>query len=316
MGTFLMCISKPVSLPINLQETSLISTGNIVMISQGKRGVDNTYTLREGTVKPMPYPIRCRLTSRQGILRLELDKATYERAGLTGKPIPSPGRKHAKSRFAIDLNLRLPSMVRGRPLFNRMVYAFENALTDSVTWLFYDLRNPGMENDQAGPLMGHAPFVRSVSPDVVYMDGTVAPCLSGEIGQGDIMEATELLEWIRLAMLDSPRLRRDDRIDPYLCRYQIPDLTTTPHDEGERATTMNNGDQTQTPAPQEEAEVIDLVSLRWRGFIPAQFVTRVYSHIIKAYKGQSWAALCVDGFDGDSYTILTRDGTAMTWECE
>ena len=134
--------------------------------------------------------------------------------------------------------------------------------------------------------------------------------------RGDIMEATELLEWIRLAMLDSPRLRRDDRIDPYLCRYQIPDLTTAPLDEGKRATTTNNGDHTPRSAAQEEEEVIDLVSLRWRGFIPAQFVTQIYSQIVKASKGQSWAALCVDGFDGDSYSILSRDGTAMTWECE
>lgn len=34
-----------------------------------------------------------------GVLRLELGKDKYERTGLTGKPIRSGGRKHAKERF-------------------------------------------------------------------------------------------------------------------------------------------------------------------------------------------------------------------------
>jgi len=34
-----------------------------------------------------------------GTLRLELDKATYERVGLEGKPIQDLGRKHTKARY-------------------------------------------------------------------------------------------------------------------------------------------------------------------------------------------------------------------------
>ena len=35
----------------------------------------------------------------EGILKLELDRPTYERCGLVGKPIPDGGRKHAKARY-------------------------------------------------------------------------------------------------------------------------------------------------------------------------------------------------------------------------
>lgn len=38
-----------------------------------------------------------------GILRLELGKEVYERTGLTGKPIRSGGRKHAKERYRVSI---------------------------------------------------------------------------------------------------------------------------------------------------------------------------------------------------------------------
>jgi ribonuclease P/MRP protein subunit RPP40 len=58
-----------------------IKTGNILMISEGRSGSDNVYTLKDG------------------ILKLEIGKEVYERTGLTGKPIRSGGRKHAKERY-------------------------------------------------------------------------------------------------------------------------------------------------------------------------------------------------------------------------
>lgn len=58
-----------------------IKTGNIMMLSEGRAGVDNRFSLSEG------------------ILRLEVDKPTFEKAGLEGTPIPSEGRKHVKARY-------------------------------------------------------------------------------------------------------------------------------------------------------------------------------------------------------------------------
>ena len=53
------------------------------MLSEGRPGIDHIYSLFEG------------------ILRLEVDKATFERMGLEGKPSPSEGRKHVKARYGM-----------------------------------------------------------------------------------------------------------------------------------------------------------------------------------------------------------------------
>ena len=51
------------------------------MLSAGRPGLDNVYSLCEG------------------ILRLEVDKATYQRMTLDGTAIPNGGRKHVKTRY-------------------------------------------------------------------------------------------------------------------------------------------------------------------------------------------------------------------------
>ncbi|EDN03609.1 predicted protein [Histoplasma mississippiense (nom. inval.)] len=49
---------------------SVLVERDILLISEGRSGVDNVYTLHNG------------------VLRLELDKNSFERAGLDGKPNP------------------------------------------------------------------------------------------------------------------------------------------------------------------------------------------------------------------------------------
>lgn len=55
-----------------------IPPGNIMMLSEGKVGRENVYNLREG------------------ILTLHLDKESYERAGLVGKPDGAKGKRGTK----------------------------------------------------------------------------------------------------------------------------------------------------------------------------------------------------------------------------
>lgn len=259
------------------------------------------------------------LISKTGILRLELDKPTYERAGLSGRPIDSSNRKHTNSRYAIDLNLRLPSMVRGRPLFNRIVYAFENALVDTVTWLFYDLEHPSLNSNDSSPVREFAPFIYDLAPKVHEMEGLTIPSFTGDFSDEDSIEAVELLEWIQLAMLDSPRLRKNDSIDTYLCRYQIPDLShignSIPKDakingasEGEAGTLSHSAANS--------AEAVDLVRLHWHAFIPCNMITEVMTNLLKVLAPEDWFALRSQNFDGKSYTILKRNGSVMLWECE
>lgn len=58
--------------------------------------------------------------------------------------------------------------------------------------------------------------------------------------------ALERHEWLGLVALQSPRLRVDDEIDPYLSRYSVPD--------------------------RDSAVVSNVVVLQWSGFIPALWV--------------------------------------------
>ena len=56
----------------------------------------------------------------------------------------------------------------------------------------------------------------------------------------------ELLEWVGMLALRSPRIQPGSSVDPFLCRYVVP----------------GHG----------EASTRQLVCLKWRGFMPAEFV--------------------------------------------
>lgn len=53
-----------------------------MMLAEGRPLVDNVFSLYEG------------------VLRLELDRPTYERCGLQGNPIEDGGKKHQKARWS------------------------------------------------------------------------------------------------------------------------------------------------------------------------------------------------------------------------
>jgi ribonuclease P/MRP protein subunit RPP40 len=70
------------------------------MLSEGRAGIDNVYSLKEGR-----YPEF--LVSEQliqiviGILTLHLDKESYERAGIVGKPEGVKGTRGTKPRWSM-----------------------------------------------------------------------------------------------------------------------------------------------------------------------------------------------------------------------
>ena len=74
------------------------------MLSEGVAGEDNIFSLKDGMLDyPREYPSENRNEGSRpilpGILKLELDKESYERAGLVGKAVRSGGRKHVKARY-------------------------------------------------------------------------------------------------------------------------------------------------------------------------------------------------------------------------
>ena len=96
-----------------------------------------------------------------GVLRLLLNKETYERAGLVGTPSGTTGTKKAQNPLecvaassdwsssmltlaVVELSLRSPSMLHGKKAFERVVWAFKHVLTRPVSWLFCDLDPKGV----------------------------------------------------------------------------------------------------------------------------------------------------------------------------
>ena len=143
------------------------------MLSEGRSRVDNVFSLANGmqsssTGQIGSFVAHSCVTLPVGILRLELDKESYERAGLVGKAIRDAARKHIKTRYgsncyhhhqsvkdqlssvlAVEINLRLPSMLHGKKGFERIVWAFKNVLNSTVTWLFHDCE-VGRESSDEG----------------------------------------------------------------------------------------------------------------------------------------------------------------------
>ncbi|KAH8802061.1 ribonuclease P 40kDa subunit-domain-containing protein [Hyaloscypha sp. PMI_1271] len=180
-----------------------IKKGNILMLSEGRAGVDNVYSLKEG------------------ILTLHLDKESYERAGLVGKPEGVKGKRGTKPRWVVEINLRLPSMLHGKKGFDRIVYAFKNILTTPVTWLFHDLR----ATIAPDPLDAHFPTWRTVSPgasqSIKVKMPSIKPPTEVDPSYGADFEdyAVDIHEWLSLVLLESPRINSDDKIDSFLTRY-------------------------------------------------------------------------------------------------
>lgn len=106
--------------------TEYIKRGNVLMLSEGKHGVDDVYSLRDG------------------VLTLALEKESYERSGLAGTPDGARGKRGARARWLVEINLRLPAMLHGKKGFDRIVYAFKNVLGTPVTWLFCNVGDSGL----------------------------------------------------------------------------------------------------------------------------------------------------------------------------
>lgn len=87
-----------------------------------------------------------------------LDKETYERAGLAGRPQGAKGNRGLKPRWSalpmssqkvfalfallksrsivVSYDLRNPSMLHGKRGFDRLLFASKKVLNQSLTWLF------------------------------------------------------------------------------------------------------------------------------------------------------------------------------------
>ncbi|KAF2189543.1 hypothetical protein K469DRAFT_561972 [Zopfia rhizophila CBS 207.26] len=274
--------------------TEYIKKGNIMMVSDGRPLVDNVFSLYEG------------------VLRLELDRPTYERCGLQGRPIEDGGRKHRRARYVVEFDLRQSSMMHGKNLFSRLEWACKKVLNHGLIWLFYNFNPSSPEALKEGrePISLHHPFVCSIPPNPTTLNEVLMPKL--RVGELESLyeqeESTALLEWLHLVSVGSPRIQASDRIDAFLSRYEVPDFT----DEGE------GGPITKS-----------LVRVRWKGFIPPQHVRDLFLMVKRNGLGggngeqdkenERWFALNVKAFGGygGSYTVMQFAGRdTLTWECD
>ncbi|KAH7397111.1 ribonuclease P 40kDa subunit-domain-containing protein [Pyrenochaeta sp. MPI-SDFR-AT-0127] len=282
---------------------SYIKQGNIMMLSEGRPRVDNRFDLYEG------------------ILRMELDRPTYERCGLQGVPIEDGGKKHQKQRWIVQYNLRDQSMKHGKKRFSRLEWACKNVLNQSLTWLFYNF-NPSFAEalaQGAEVISKHAPWTHPFEPVTTRIDNVLVPSLS--IGDLNGLYAEEdslsLLEYLQMVTSDSPRLSRKDSIDPHLSRYEVPDF--------------GNG-----------ISPTNLVLLSWKGFISPAFGRELFITIQgQVSKGKSrangtgdvvmdgsvankdaketqWFTMSAQGFGGNNgWTVMQFTGRGtLVWETE
>ncbi|KAK2016719.1 ribonuclease P 40kDa subunit [Colletotrichum eremochloae] len=265
-----------------------IKRGNVLMLSEGRTTVENVFSLREG------------------LLTMYLDKETYERAGLVGKPHGVKGKRGLKPRWVVSYQLRDPSMFHGKKGFDRLLYACKNVLNTPVTWLFC---NATAATPSPDPLDQYFPTRYTCNPDLVTdMHVQTAPlAVPSEIIQnGDRpgLEdfATETYEWLSLIRLQSPRVQAGDSIDPYLSRYQVP------------------GDaDADTDAPSHSR----VCKITWQGFFTPEWVRGVLINALVALPSRTWVFLSATSFSkgmaGDSAEVAflrppASPGHYLFWE--
>ncbi|KAI4734840.1 hypothetical protein E4T50_14624 [Aureobasidium sp. EXF-12298] len=184
--------------------------------------------IKTGNVLLLSSPLKLESTSSEasltlvdGILTITCDRALYERAGLTGTAISDPhARKHGTSKFRIELNLRLPSMLAGKKGFERILRAAETVFTGEISWLFYDISAAGVAENDA--MLGKEAQVMGVGTKTEDLGKVLVPNFPTQIfkSANDENDLVELLEWISLAAIGSPRIQQGDLVDEIISRYE------------------------------------------------------------------------------------------------
>ncbi|KAG9202869.1 hypothetical protein G6514_003891 [Epicoccum nigrum] len=213
--------------------------------------------VRNGSASMLAAGRDTRVALVGGVLRLEMARGVYERAGLVGVPVEDGGVKHQRSRWVVELDLKAASMRRGKRGFERVLWAAKNVLGESRRWLFWSA-NPSFGEsvgDGREVLSRHAPEVVALEPRVEAREGVAVPRVDvrghGLSGLHDQEDALALLEWLDMLNLGSPRVRAGSDIDSHLCRYDVPDFGHGVESRG-------------------------LVRVRWSGLLTPDFIRELF----------------------------------------
>lgn len=213
----------------------------------------------------------------------------------------------------IEYNLREPSMAHGKKGFSRLEWACKNVLDHTLTWLFYNFNPSSHESLRAGaePISIHHPSLHSIAPIATKLPRTLVPKLtvSDLPSLYDSEDALALHEYISMLCLRSPRTAASDAIDPHLSRYEVP--------------TFDGLVKLATK---------DMIRVRWRGFIPPEFIRELFLLVrkmglkvdkrgdgaVQEGEEERWVAWSAAGFGGGrEWTVMQWAGReTLVWECE
>ncbi|VTT81810.1 unnamed protein product [Fusarium fujikuroi] len=235
-----------------------------------------------------------------GVLTMFVDKETYERAGLVGKPYGAKGGRGSKPRWVVTYNLRDPSMLRGHKGYDRLAYACKAVFTQPITWLFC---NSTSQIPNPDPLQKFSPTAcastSNISQDIAVLQPSlnVDPEVLSENDRESLEYfATEVYEWFSLIRLGSFRVEPRDSIDSYLSRYSVP------------------GND-----PKESK----VCKLSWEGFMSAQWLRGLLMDVLVACPSRTWFSLSATSFsrsvsgNSDDLTIMrppSAAGRYLMWE--
>ncbi|KAI1308136.1 ribonuclease P 40kDa subunit-domain-containing protein [Xylaria venustula] len=264
--------------------TQYIKIGNIMMLSEGKIGIDNVFSIKDGK------------------LIMYLEKETYERAGLVGKPHGVKGARGLQPRWMVEYDLRSPSALHGKKGFDRLLYACKNALHTPVTWLFCNLSQTAPTTD---PIAQYHPTRFTSNPALVQEmvlnipPLEISPTVLADQSQQELRDyAAEVYEWLSLVRLESPRVKLGDKVDPYLSAYAVPG-SSSDIKEGR------------------------LCKISWQGLMSPSWTANTLSELIRTIPPKTWFSFSATPFTqgvmglGADCTIMrppNSPGEYIIWE--
>lgn len=181
-------------------------------------------------------------------------------------------------------------MVQGKKGFERVVWAFTRVLSEPINWLFYNFQSK--PTDDPSNLANSE--LRTCTLSINKIPGVVLPVVDSTDAFSDRDYQEELLEWLGLMLIESPRVQEGDKVEKYLCRYQLPELFNA---EGPNS---------------REAE--DVVHVQLLGCILSRTVTELFLNL-KENQKNGWFAVNGKAFEGGSYSILCpKERNILVWE--
>ncbi|KAK0383080.1 hypothetical protein NLU13_8994 [Sarocladium strictum] len=187
--------------------TDYVKTGSVLMMSQGRKAVDDVFTLEYGS------------------LNMYLGKESYERAGLVGKTYGAKGNRKLKPRWVVTYDLKSHSMLHGKKGFDRLVYACHHVFAKPLTWILTTASGKGKFSTTPQP-------VNKVPCSTIRCEHLKTSDIALRVDRSIVSSedrlalesvATDLYEWLSLVRLGSTRIMKHDRIDAYLSRYESPE---------------------------------------------------------------------------------------------